>query len=869
MKRRRRKDDDLDAEIRAHLDEAIRDRIARGEAPNEARANALREFGNVGLVKEVTREMWGWGWLEALGQDLRFGLRMLRGNPGFSLVAILTLALGIGANTAIFSVVNALLLRSLPYAESERLALLSETSPAGERLSASHPNFADWRTRAQSFEGMAASYARGATLTGAAKAERLRARVSNWSFFSLLGVRPQLGRFFLESEDRYGAPRTVVLSHGFWTRFYGAQAGAIGRTLTLNGETHTVIGVLPPGFEYFEAADVHLPLGLSLSPDSPFAGRGNTGGAFYAVARLKPGVTLSQANSEVAAIGRQLAREYPLFNEGKGAQAERLQDVMAEGVRNTLWVLLGAVGFILLIACINVANLLLVRGAERQKELAVRQALGAGRMRLIRQLLSETLLISTLGAAGGLLLGRWMLAGLLRLAPSEIPQLNRIGLDSGVLLFTLGLAAATSLLCGLLPAWQASKTDVQIALKAGGGRTTGAARDGLRGALLIAEVGLSLVLLAGAGLLVRSMWNLLHVDPGFNTDNLLTMRLVLSGDKYNARTARAFYDECLARVNAVPGVRAAALTISVPIQGSNWGSVFTVAGQPAASNADLPHSEYIRVSANYFETMGIRLLRGRGFTAADTPESAPVAVVNETLARRIWPGEDPIGKRIKQGFPDSDEPWREVVGVVNDIKMNGVEHPAAASQTYLLFSQDPGDSVGVVVRAAAPPLTLAPAIEQAIHAIDRDLPVYSIWTMDQLLGNSLAQRRLTLVLLGSFAALALLLAAIGIYGVISYAVRRRTHELGIRMALGAQTRDLLGMILAQGMKLASIGIVLGLAAAFGLTRWMESLLFGVRPTDPLTFGGIALALLLVALLACWLPARRAMKLDPLIALRRE
>ncbi len=809
--------------------------------------------------------------MDSLLQDLRFGVRMLLKKPGFTLIAVLTLALSIGANTAIFSVVNGLLLRPLPYAESERLVLLSEKTREGARHSASYPNYADWRTRAQSFEGMAVGWPRSFTLTGGDKAVRAPGYTVNWNFFPLLGVKPQHGRLFTEVDDRYGAARTAIVSHGFWQGRLGGAANVIGQTLRMTNESYTVIGVLPPGFEYFEAADVYTPLGLSLAPDSAFAGRGNSAFDFYAVARLKPGVTLAQANSEMAAIGQQLAQEFPNVNGGKSAQAERLQDVMSESVRQSLWILFGAVGFILLIACINVANLLLVRAAERQKELAVRLALGAGRWRIIRQLLSESLLIAGLGGACGLLIGSWMLQGLLALAPPEIPQLSRVGLDNTVLLFTLGIAALTSLLFGLLPALQASKTDLQTALKDGGRLTTGAAREGTRKALLIAEVSLSLVLLVGAGMLARSMYNLLQVELGFNADNVLTMRLSLSGGKYNPQMSRVFYDECLTRVSAVPGVRSAALTHSLPIQGSNWGGVFIAADKPVPSRAELPESDRIRVSPNYFETMGIRLVRGRSFTAADTPESAPVAVINETLARHIWPNEDPIGKRIKLGYPEDDSPdspWCEVIGVVNDIKLNGVEQ-ATSMQTYLLFSQLPAESLGLVVRAERNPATVASAVEQAIHAIDKDLPIYSIRTMDQLLGNSLAQRRLTLALLASFAALGLLLATVGIYGVISYAVRQRTHELGIRMALGAQTRDVARLILAQGLKLTLIGIGLGLSASVVLTRWMESLLFGVRPTDPLTLGAIALLLALVALVACWLPARRATKVDPMIALRCE
>lgn len=805
--------------------------------------------------------------MQTFWQDLRYGARMIWKNPGFTLIAASTLALGIGANTAIFSVVSALLIRALPYAQSEQLVLLSETTQVGQRDSASYPNYADWQTRAQSFEGMAIAWPQRFTLTGGEqRASRVRGYTVNWNFFQLLRVQPQLGRAFAESDDRYGAERTAILSHGFWQSRFGGVRDVIGQTLRMTNETYTVIGVLPPGFEYFEKADVFTPLGLVLAPDSAFSGRGNHAFDFYAVARLKPGVTVAQADSEMNAIGQGLAREYPKINEGRSAQAERLQDVMSEKVRSSLWLLLGAVGFILLIACINVANLMLVRAAERQKELAVRLALGAGRRRIVRQLLIESMMIAMLGGALGLLTGSWMLQGLLVLAPEDIPQLSRVALDKGVLLFTFGISLLTSLLFGWLPAWQASKTDLQRALKEGGRLTTGSARDGMRKALLIAEVSLSLVLLAGAGLLVRSMWNLVHVDLGFKMDNVLTMRVSLTGGRYTPESLRVFYDECLARVKATPGVVSAALTHSLPIDGSNWGGVFIAADKPVPSRANLLESERLRVSPTYFETMGIRLMRGRLFTGIDTPDSAPVVVINQAMAARIWPGEEPIGKRIKLGFPEDDEPWREVVGVVNDIRMNGGEEPVAM-QTYLLFSQMPWDSLGLVVRTQRNPLALASTLEEAIHSIDKDLPVYLIRTMDQVLGNSLTQRRLTLVLLASLAALALLLAAVGIYGVMAFSVRQRTNELGLRMALGAQARDVLVLILSQGLKLALTGIGLGLMAAFALTRSMQSLLFGVKPSDALTFALIGITLLVVAMLACFIPARRATKVDPMIALR--
>jgi putative ABC transport system permease protein len=807
--------------------------------------------------------------MNSLLQDLRYGVRMLLKKPGFTLTVVLTLALGIGANTAIFSVVYALLLRPLPYAESERLVRLSEKMRDGRRSTVSYPNFEDWRISAQSFGAMSAVRSESFNLTGVDKPLQLRGRMVNWNFFQLLGVRPQIGRLFIEEDDRYGAARTALLDNGMWKERFGGDPGVLGRAIVLDGESYTVIGVLQPGFEYFRQDDVYVPIGLSLRPQSGMTDRGTSLGGMHVVARLKPGISLEQANSEMAMLGTQLARGYPATNSGKSAMAERLQDVMSENVRRSLWVLLGAVGFILLIACVNVANLLLVRAADRQKEIALRLALGARRGRIVRQLLSESLLVALLGGAVGLLFGGWMLDGLLALAPQNIPQLGRVGLDSSVLFFTLGVAALTGGLCGLLPALYASRTDLHTALKEGGRSTSGSSREGIRRALLVAEVSLALVLLAGAGLLVRSMFNLLHVDPGFNAGNLLTMRLNLRGEGYSdLQRRRVFYEECLERVTALPGVRAAALTLSLPIDGSYWNALFIAADKPAPAPADLHVGALIPVSANYFETMGIRLLNGRRFTTADTADSAPVTVINEMLARRMWPGENPIGKRLRHGRPENQTPWREVVGVVADVKLNGVE-PDAPMEMYLPLAQEPQRSLALAVRTPGDPLAAVTAVERAIHSLDKDLPVFSIRLMDQLLGNSLAQRWLTLVLLASFALLALLLASIGIYGVIAYSVRQRTHEIGVRIALGAQAGDVLQLVLKHGMKLALLGMAIGLVSAVVLTRWMTTLLFDVKPIDPLTFAAITVLLMLTALLACWIPARRATKVDPMVALRSE
>jgi putative ABC transport system permease protein len=858
--RRSEMERELDEELRYHIEQQTEQNIRLGMNPEEARHNAQKAFGGVEQAKERSRDARGVRWIEDLWQDLRYSARMLLKNPGFTLVAVTTLTLGIGANTAIFSLVEALLLRPLPYAEPDRLVLMSEKG----RNHITYPNFSDWRERAQSFEGMASIRNQTLNLTGVDTPVSLRGRTVNWNFFHLLGVQPQLGRLFVAEDDRRGAARTALLSDGLWKTQFGADPRVIGRTLMLDGEPYEAIGVLPPGFEYFKADDVYVPIGPFLKPDGLMQ-RGVSMGLF-ALGRLKPGVTLAQANSELTGIAAQLEREYPADNKDRGAMAEPLKDVMSEGVRRSLWVLLGAVVFILLIACVNVANLLLARGADRQREMALRLALGAGRGRIVRQLLSESLLIALLGGAFGALLGGWMLNGLLALAPDDVPQLYRVSLNMTALLFTLVVSALTSVFCGLAPALHAARADLGAALKEGGRSTAGAARDRTRKTLLVVEVSLALVLLVGAGLLTRSMARLLGIDPGFNTENLLTMRLNLRSEAYTVPRRLSLYDESLARLGALPGARGAAITRSLPIDGSDWSSAFRAADKPSPFG----YAALSSISANYFEVMGMRVLKGRVFTSTDTAEAPRVAVINETLAARIWPGEDPIGKRLKTGmkeFPDQWNPWCEVVGVVADVKLEVLEQDTPAQMYFPLLQRPNSPTLWLVVRTAGDPLQAVAAVERTVHAVEKDLPIYSVRSMNQLLGSSLATRRLTLVLLAGFAALALLLAAVGIYGVTSYSFRQRTHELGIRMALGAQAGDVLKLVLMQGLKLAFVGVLIGLTAAFSLTRWMKSLLFEVSPTDPMTFAVIALLLIAVALLACWIPARRATKVDPLVALR--
>jgi len=801
-------------------------------------------------------------------QDLRFGLRSLLKRPGFALIAVGTIALGIGANTAIFSVANALLLRSLPYADSNRLVMVGESNKDGPG-NTGYATFVDWRERSQSFDSMVIIRSWGGTVTGQGEPELVSGlRVSN-GYFRMLGVSPALGRDFKAEEDRPDTRFVVMISHAFWQRRFGSDPNIIGKPITLSGQTFTIVGVAPHGFEdylaanFYRPADVWGPLGYDAA--QRFACR--TCQHLKVMGRLKQGVRLEQAASEMTGIQAGLQRENPKTYANSSVIVRRLQDHFVGPIRPALYLLLAAVGFVLLIACANVANLLLARSAQRAREIAIRLALGASRRRIIRQLLTESLALSLVGAVAGLLLAMWGTELLVKLSPATILKLQDVKTDASVLAFTLLMSLLTGVLFGLFPALQASRADVQLALKEGGDRTQSGRQNRLRGLLVVSEIALAMVLLVGAGLLVRSFIRILSVTPGFEQRNLLTMMAPAVGAKYaQAEHVRAFYRDALERVNALPGVESAGIVNNLPFGGNMDMYGFHVEEKPLANPAEAPSAERYGVSPDYLRAMGIPILRGRGFTEQDTANAPLVALISRNTARRVWQDEDPIGKRIRLGGPD--DALRTIVGIVGEVNHYGLDI-APDLQAYIPHDQWTGSSMRLVIRASVDPVSLAGAVRNAIRAVDADTPVYQIATMRQLISTSVAQRRFTLVLLGAFAAIALLMSAIGIYGVMSYTVSQRTQEIGIRVALGAQTGDVLKLVIKQGMSQVIAGALIGLTGASAATRLMEGLLFGVKATDPLTFSMLPLLLISVALLACYIPARRAAKVDPLVALRRE
>jgi predicted permease len=862
--RRERFDRDLAEEMRFHLEMKAR---ARG-GTDEARYAVQRQFGNTLLLREQSREQWSWMWLETLFQDLHYAMRMLRRSPGFTTVAVLTLALGIGANTAVFSVVNTVLIRPLPYPESDRLVEMWSTNPNANRWGrwTAYPRFVDWRRESKAFEEMAAVRTWVVNLGGGDHPESLYSVVTSSRLFRVLRVRPLLGRTFLPEEDQPGHDHVIILSHGLWQRRFGSDPTVIGRAVEIDRQSYTVIGVMPAAFRF----PPELPAAYNIDawlPPAPDPSRNErVSNNYVVVARLKPGITLAQAQAEMNAINHGLAEKHG-EDRSLGVNVAGWQQQVASEIRPALLLLLGAISLVLLIACANVANLLLARGGTRQRETAVRQALGAGRARLIRQLLTESVLLSLLGGAAGLMLAHEGLQLFIRMAP-DIPRLNETTIDPHVLLFTLALTIGTGLIFGIVPALNGSKANLQDALRESGSRLTSSpARARLRGVLVIAEMALALMLLTGAGLLIRSFVRVEEIDPGFNAKNLLTAFIMLPQEKYpEPRRQGEFFREVMDRIASIPGVECAGGADSAPMLSNDTGPV-SVEGHPAMPGEVEIHAERPKITPDYFRAMGIRLLRGRVFTWADNENSPPVAIINEAAARQYWPHEDPMGKRVQ--LEDGSAPvWRQVIGVVGDVRQDGLVN-AGRPEVYAPLPQAPVPFVVLAVRTRVDPAALAAAVLHAVMAVDKDQPLFQVQTMQRVVDDSVAGRRFQMSLLSLFAAIALGLAAIGIYGLISYSVSQRTHEIGIRMALGAKRGEVLGLVVRQGMVLAIAGVVLGIGGALVLTRFLSSMLYGVGVHDPITLVSVALLLSGVAVLASFIPAWRAARIAPMVALRYE
>lgn len=811
--------------------------------------------------------------MESFWKDLRHSIRSLSKKPGFTFVIVLTLALAIGANTAIFSVVNAALLKPLPYAEPDRLVHLWESTPQKSypKREASYPDFQDWRL-CEAFDGMAAYRGGGGFMLATPEStERIDAGLVSGNFFSVLGVKPLLGRSLTEADEKQGAERVVLLSHGFWQRRYAGDANIVGKQIILSGNPYQVVGVLPPEFQFAKrgSAEVWTPWQNSQSMlTRRFMHWVNV------IARLKPGVSLEQASAAMQPITARIAQEHSESHTGTGIQVVPLHQEFVGNIKPLLVLLLVAVGFVLLIACSNVANLLLVRASGRQKEVAIRSALGASAARLVRQLLTESLALATLGGIVGLLLAHWGVDALISAIPDNLlnfmPYLRGVKIDASALAFTAALTLTVSLLFGLAPALQASKADLQSVLKEGGKTSGASARQGLRNVLVVAEVALALVLLVGAGLMVRSLWGLINVDPGFNPKNLLTFTFTLPPAAYDSNekliVAR---EQMLARLAAIPGVEGAATVNTLPLIGGNT-TRFYPTNQPKPAPGDDIEANLRDVSANYFNVMGVRLISGRTFTEQDRANSQNVVIINQSLAKRVFPNQDAAGQNIM--FTGDGGTPLQIAGVVADEKINGLDAQNTAV-VYYPYQQDSsvGMASSVVVRTKNDPMSMSNVVRRELQAFEPGISIFFVRSMEQIAATSPATfaRRYPAMLIGLFAVVALLLAAVGIYGVISYTVSQQTHEIGIRIALGARPGNILGLVMKKGMGLTLLGVAIGLVASFALTRLMSDLLFGVSATDPVTFAGISLLLSFVALVACYVPALRAMKVDPMVALRYE
>jgi putative ABC transport system permease protein len=866
---------DLSDEMQQHLEEKIEDLVASGMSKKEATAAARREFGNVSLVEQDSRAVWQWFSPDNFLMDIRYSLRTLLKSPGFTTAAVLTLALGIGANTALFSVIDAVLLRHLPFHDPARLVAvhsvdIKDSSQGGE---ISYPAFLDWRSRSSSFEGMSVWNTSQLTYTGGDQPESVPAAMISANLFSMLGVSPILGRDFTLKEDQPDADQLpVILSCEFWRSHFGGDPNVLGRALTLDNQKYGVVGVMPAGFQ-FPVQPTRVELWITMARDlqgkSALAAQRDVS-YLQAIARLKPGIKNPQAQSEVLSIQEQLNRQYP-DTRPRGVVIESESDQVSGTMRPVLLILLGAVGFVLLIACANVANLLLARATVRQKEFTVRSALGASRWMIVRQLLTESVLLATAGGALGLLLAHWTTGTLLAMAPEGLARTSDIALDFRVLVFTFLIALFTGVLFGLAPAVQTSRFDLNSILSEGGrGSSTGSSGTRLRGVLVASQLAIAFVLLIGAGLLLRSFQRLQQVDPGFRADHVLTFLLEVPSYRHPGAQRPAFVQRLLQSTRALPGVKSASAIFGLPLSGAIFTAV-EIEGHPVP-RSQRPRVAFRIIESNYFDTMGIRLLQGRTFTPRDEQGGPPLAIINETFARQLFNGENPVGRRVKPSiaFGESDEtPMREIVGVIADVKSSSI---GGRTPLEVYAPQTPVDFIGemtIVVRTLNDPNALIPGLRSLVSSMDKDLPLRQVKTLDQYVSGSISAPRFEALLLGTFAALAFVLTTIGLYGVISYSVVQRTREMGIRIALGAPRGSISRMVVRQGALLSLVGLGAGLLISFFAVRLIRGLLYEVGPTDPATFLAVPLLLMTVALLASYVPARRAMRVDPIMALRYE
>lgn len=858
-------EDELDDEMRFHLERDIEQNIKNGMSPNDARYAALKSFGGVDQSKEECRDARGVAPLENTLRDISYSVRVLLKSYAFTIVVVLTLALGIGANTAIFSFANGILLRPLPYPQSDRLAVLDEMAlkRGVDSMSVSYPNFIDWREQNTVFEDIGVHLGTNRfALSGAGEPVEIRGSRVTYGLFEILRVSPQLGRTFTANEDRPDEDAVVILGHDLWQRNFGGDPNIVGQKIVLSNRPRTVIGVMPRGFRFPEISELWVPLALTKKMFT------RTDHGLNAVARLKDGVTIAEAQAEMHNIAARIEQQNPVTNEGLGVKVMSLHDYLAGDYRDALLILLGVVGCVLLVACVNVANLMLARATARQKEFALRAALGASRWRIVRQLMVESLLLALVGGVLGFALSLWALHLLLTAIPIELPFWMNFGIDLRVLGFTIGITLLTGLLFGAVPALQTSRVDLNDTLKEGG-RGSISFHGRSRSLLVVTEIALSLVLLVGAGLMIQSFLRLRRVNIGLDATNVFTANLALPSAKYRTDEQRAaFFKQLVERVRNVPGVQEASATATLPLSGFNWGRSLTVEGYPVLPVGQAPLIQHTVVTPGYFRTMGIPLLAGRDFTDADAADAPKVTVVDERLAREYWPNESAIGKRVRFGPPEDNEPWHTVVGVVKAVRHETMQQDTRKS-VYLPHLQIPVNGLTLVARTTSNPLDVTAAVRREVAQLDHDQPVSRIMTMEEVVAESIWQPRLYAALFAVFGGGALLLALIGIYGVMAFLVQTRTHEIGVRMALGATARDVFKLIVGRGMKLTIIGVVIGVAGAVAVTRLMHSLLFNTSATDPFIFVVISIVLSVAAFLACYLPARRAAKVDPLIALRYE